>query len=151
VLVLGIGNILLGDEGLGVHVIHRLRCLRMPPGVELVDGGTGGADLLEFICGRRKVIVVDAMDAGLDAGAIRRLTLDDLARGDHPAISLHEVSILDAVAMARLLGEAPADLVAIGVQPADLGPGDLLSPVLEGVMPKIIDAVLAECGRRPEA
>ncbi len=74
VLVLGIGNILLRDEGVGVRVIEKLQLMDLPDGVEVVDGGTAGADLLDVIAEREKVIVIDATDVNAEPGGIVRFT-----------------------------------------------------------------------------
>ena len=89
VLVLSIGNILLRDEGLGAAVIEVLSGMELSDGVELLDGGTGGADLLDIICDRRKLVVIDAIGAGLPSGSIVRLTPDDLQANPGQIRSLH--------------------------------------------------------------
>jgi hydrogenase maturation protease len=144
VLVLGIGNTLLRDEGVGVRVIEALCEYLLPDTIELVDGGTAGADLLDIISDRRKVIVVDAMDADLEPGSVLRLTLDDLVAGQTPAISLHEIGLLETFAMARHLGSAPQEVVIIGVKPKEIHPSDELSPELAACVPAIVKQVIAE-------
>jgi hydrogenase maturation protease len=144
ILVLGIGNILLRDEGVGVRAIEAMRTLNLPPEVELVDGGTGGADLLDIVCDRRKVIVVDAMDAGATPGTILRLAVKDLADADRPGISLHEIGLLETLAMARHLASAPAEVCVFGIQPGEIGPGDTLTEVMLAAIPTVIEMVLAE-------
>ena len=78
ILVLGIGNILLRDEGVGVRVIERMLKMRLPDNVELVDGGTAGADLLDVLAERKKVIVIDAVQADCEPGTVLKFTADDL-------------------------------------------------------------------------
>lgn len=144
VLVLGIGNILLRDEGIGVRVVEVLRSQDLPGTVELADGGTGGANLIELLAGRSKVIVVDAMDAGAVPGTIRRLTPAELAPADRPHCSLHEFGLLETLHFAKHLGCAPAEVVIIGVQPATLEPGLGLSRELTAVVPRVVEAVYRE-------
>lgn len=144
VLVLGIGNILLRDEGIGVRVVEALREYLLPDTIELVDGGTAGADLLDVISDRRKVIVIDAMDADVEPGSTLRLSLDDLVAGQTAAVSLHEIGLLEIFAMARHLGSAPHNVVIIGVKPKEIRPSDQLSPELDALLPLIVSQVIEE-------
>jgi len=144
ILVLGIGNILLRDEGVGVRVVERLQQMDLPASVEVVDGGTAGADLLDVIAERQKVIVVDAVDADAEPAAILRFTGDELARSDTPDISMHDLGIAETLAMTKMLGCAPKKVVFFGVKPADLSPGLELSKPIADAMEKIIHMVLDE-------
>jgi hydrogenase maturation protease len=152
VLVLGIGNILLHDEGVGVYVIEQMQKGGVPDYVELLDGGTAGADLLDFICDRQKVIVIDAVDADsinspqadIEPATILRFTSDDLASNAGQSISLHEFGIADTLAMARRLNCAPQEVIVIGIKPKDITPGLGLSDEIAGIVPRIIECVSAE-------
>lgn len=145
-LVLGIGNILLRDEGVGVHVVQTLRGRHLPEGVEIVDGGTAGPALIDFIADRPRVIVIDAVRANGKPGTVLRLTDADLAGSAAAAVSLHEVGLLEAILMARQLGCPPREIVIFGVIPKDMGPGLDLTPEVAAVVPKVADLVLAELG-----
>jgi hydrogenase maturation protease len=152
VLVLGIGNILLHDEGIGVYVVERMQKGGVPDYVEFLDGGTAGADLLDHICDRQKVIVVDAVDvdstnspqADIEPGTILRFTSDCLASNTGQSISLHEFGIADTLAMARRLNCAPHEVIIIGIKPKDITPGLGLSEKIAGVVPRIIECVSAD-------
>jgi hydrogenase maturation protease len=144
VLVLGIGNILLHDEGLGVYVVEQMQKGGVPDYVEFLDGGTAGADLLDFICDRQKVIVVDAVDADVEPATILRFTPDDLASNGGQNISFHDFGIADTLAMARQLNCAPQEVIIIGIKPKDLTCGLGLSDEIAGVVPRIIECVSAE-------
>jgi hydrogenase maturation protease len=144
VLVLGIGNILLHDEGVGVYVVEQMQKGGVPDYVELLDGGTAGADLLDHICDRQKVIVVDAMDADVEPATILRFTPDDLAANAEQSISLHDFGIAETLAMARQLNCAPQEVIIIGIKPKDLTCGLGLSDEIAGVVPRVIKYVLAE-------
>ncbi|MGQ9649863.1 MAG: HyaD/HybD family hydrogenase maturation endopeptidase [Phycisphaerae bacterium] len=144
ILVLGVGNILLRDEGVGVRVIEAMREMAMPPGVEVVDGGTAGADLLDIISDRHKVIVVDAMDAGLEPGTILRLRAEDLASAGRPLISLHELALTETIAAAQIVGSMPDELIIWGIQPKDIRPGDVLSAQIASSVPRLIEQILLE-------
>jgi hydrogenase maturation protease len=143
-LILGVGNILLRDEGVGVHVIQALGRLDLPPDVEVVDGGTAGFALVEILADRRKVIVVDAIAADCAPGTVVRLNGDDLAAPSAPPCSLHEVGLAEALGAARQLGVAPHEVIVIGVQPCQVSCGLELSPTLAALVPRIVDLVLAE-------
>ena len=144
VLVLGIGNILLRDEGIGVRVIEALREYLLPNTIELVDGGTAGADLLDVISDRHKVIVIDAVDADVEPGSTLRLSLDDLVAGQTAAVSLHEIGLVETFAMARHLGSAPGEVVIIGIQPKEIIASDQLSPEISACVPAIVKQVIEE-------
>jgi hydrogenase maturation protease len=144
VLVLGIGNILLGDEGVGVRVVEAMREADLPDGVELVDGGTCGADLIDLLADRRKVVVIDALEAGATAGSLFRLSAEDLLPEEGDSISLHQLGLVDSLAMVAQLGCAPQEVVVFGIQPATLRPGLELSPDVAAAVPGVIEAVLAE-------
>ena len=144
VLVLGIGNILLRDEGVGVRVIEALREMPLPEHVELCDGGTAGADLLDILSDRRKVIVIDAMDTDAEPGTVYRLTLDELRPADTPPVSLHDIGLLETLDMARYLGTQPDGVVVFGVKPANVDCGLELSPAVRQAIPRIIDLILQE-------
>ena len=150
VLVVGIGNILLQDEGIGVHVARALQEAALPPDVEAVDGGTSGADLIEVIAGRPKLIVVDSLQADAEPGAVFRMSMDDLAGRDYAGFSLHELGLLETLQMAKLLGCLPKEIVIFGVQPKAISPGLEMTREVAAVVPRLIDLVLQEA-RRPIA
>jgi hydrogenase maturation protease len=155
ILVLGIGNILLKDEGVGVHVVEAMAGQAAPPqDVEFVDGGTFGPDLIDIIANRRKVIVVDAVQAAGSPGTVLRFTDKDLAAhylapGDSPGAkySIHEVGLLETLLMAKQLGCAPQEVVIVGVIPKDISPGLEMTAEVTAVVPKIIELVRKELGR----
>jgi hydrogenase maturation protease len=144
VVVLGIGNTLLRDEGAGVRVVEALRDGALPEEVDLVDGGTGGADLVESIAGRRKVIVADAVKMDGPPGGVVRFTGDDLTAGVSPALSLHDVGLLDALRMAGLLGCAPDEVVVFGIIPKEVRFGLGLSEEVRRALPRVVEAIRKE-------
>ena len=144
ILVLGIGNILLRDEGVGVRVIEQMQKMHLPDDVELVDGGTAGADLLDVLAERRKVIVIDAVQADCEPGTVLRFTADELVRPDGVGMSLHELGLGEALIMTRQLECAPEDVVVFGIKPKDTGCGLELSEEIAALVPKVIELVLAE-------
>jgi hydrogenase maturation protease len=144
VLILGIGNILLRDEGVGVRVVEAMRDTPLPPDAELADGGTSGANLVDLVADRRKVIVIDALDAEAEPGSVFRLHAEDLMPRRGESISLHELGLLDTLAMASRLGCAPREVVVFGIQPKEINPGLSLSSEVQAALPKAIGAVLDE-------
>ena len=147
ILVLGIGNILLRDEGVGVRIIERMRAADLPKEVELVDGGTAGADLLDVLAERHKVIIVDAVQADCEPGTVVRFGADDLAKPEREGISLHELGLYEALMMTEKLGCAPKEVIVFGVKPKEVGCGLELTGEIEAIVPDIIELVLAEIGR----
>jgi len=144
ILILGIGNILLCDEGAGVRAIERMRALALPEGVELLDGGTSGADLVDEIADRRKLIVIDAVNAEAVPGTIFRCTAADLLADSTSSLSLHEFGFLSTLHMARQLGCAPHEVVLFGVQPKEIELRLELSDEVAAALPKLIELVLEE-------
>ena len=144
ILILGIGNILLRDEGVGVRVIERMQKMHLPDNVELVDGGTAGADLLDVLAERKKVIVIDAVQADCEPGTVLRFTADELVQPDGVGMSLHELGLGEALKMTKQLGCAPEDVVVFGIKPMDISCGLELSEQISASVPKVVELVLAE-------
>jgi len=141
---------LLRDEGVGVHVVEALRNVALGRDVELIDGGTAGADLVDLIAGRRKVVVVDAIDAGAKPGTFFRLRPGDLLPAEGEMISLHQLGLVESLGMAAQLGCGPEEVVILGIQPRAIGPGLELSEELAAAVPTAVRAVLAELPRKPQ-
>ncbi|MFQ6117317.1 MAG: hydrogenase maturation protease [Candidatus Bipolaricaulia bacterium] len=145
-IVLGLGNLLMGDEGVGVHVIRRLQELELPPGVEPVDGGTAGIDLLPVFKEAARVIVVDAVRAGGEAGSIYRFGPKELEEASQEALSLHQLSLGEVLQAASLLGIEP-EVTIIGVEPKQIAPGMEISPELTEALPRVIEVILEELSK----
>lgn len=149
VVVIGLGNPLMGDDGLGIAVLERLRArYRLPAGVELVDGGTWGLNLLPVIEDADGVILIDAIDTGAPPGTPARLEHGSLPRYLATKISSHQVDLRDVLGLAELRGTLPSDTVAIGLQPQSFELGDGLSPLLAGRLDMVVAAVLEDLARR---
>jgi hydrogenase maturation protease len=145
VLVLGVGNLLLKDEGVGVHVARKLMAVDLPSHVEVVDGGTGGLDLLEDMEGRKKVVIVDTVKGGHPPGSIYRMTPEDMEDQPEACLSLHDMDVPRLLKTADLLGIKRPEIVIIGIEPKDMESADLeLSPEIEGRIPKVIELVMKE-------
>jgi len=150
VLVLGVGNILLRDEGVGVRVVQAMEAMHLPEGVELFDGATAGLDLLDALADRERVIVIDALAGQYAPGTVLRLTADDLQGADAASVSLHETGLVETLAVAERLGIVPEEVVVLGVQPREVSWGLELSAEVSRLVPQIIELVMAEL-RAPKA
>ncbi|MBM4020162.1 MAG: hydrogenase maturation protease [Planctomycetes bacterium] len=153
ILVLGIGNILLADEGVGVHVVREMIAraadgrLALPEDVELLDGGTAGIDLLDVLAGRRKVVVIDAVEADAAPGSVLRLTPDDLAGRPAADLSLHELGLLETLAMGEALGHPPQQVVIFGIVPKTIDAGLDLTAEAAAAVEKTVSLVAEELTR----
>ena len=139
---------LLSDEGVGVHVIRALeeQAERFPD-VDLLDLGGGVMSVLHAISGRRKAILVDCALMGEPPGMLRRFAPEEVRTAKRlRGLSRHEGDLLHVLDLARRLGEAPGEVVIFGIQPANVFPGQELSPTLQGRLQEYVDRVVAELG-----
>ncbi len=144
--IIGVGNPLRGDDGVGPRLVALLRSRPLPPGVVAIDGGTGGFSLLFLLEeGWERVIIVDAADVGRAAGEFVRFTPEEvhLAREAKP-LSLHNAGLSEVLALAEALGRPLPPIVLFGVQPASLDWREGLSEEVERALPALLKAVLAE-------
>lgn len=129
ILVLGLGNILLSDEGVGVRIVEALDAAHdLPETVDVLDGGTSGIDLLDTVADRDCLIVADAVNADAPAGRVIRLENDDIRMLFETKFSPHQLGLSDLLANLRLVDKAPRRVVVIGVVPQNLSLGLDLSP-----------------------
>lgn len=147
--VYGIGNTLLGDDGVGPAVVHYLEeHLAFPTGVTLEDLGTPSLDLPAYLAGYDAVIFIDAVALDAAPGTIRLLTREEIvAASTGIRISPHEPSINDALIVLDFAGGAPADVVLIGIMPETLDGGMTLSPSVANAVPRAADIVLKELAK----
>lgn len=144
IMVMGVGNVLLSDEGLGVQFVDLLSQEELPENVELLEGGTAGLELVHLIKEVDYLIIIDAVNAKDEPGAVFRFEPEDIrVMPSQFEVSFHQVGILEVLAMANILGTAPKTLI-FGVQPKSLEMGMELSPEIQAVYPKIKDLVLKE-------
>lgn len=154
-LVLGIGNLIMTDDGIGVRVVHELtRRYQFPAEVTVLDGGTLGLDLLPYLEEVARLLIIDAVMVGEPPGTVVRMTGDQIPAVFATKLSPHQMGLQDLLAVAELLGHRPADMVLLGVQPEDIELGDGLSPSVAVTLEPIIAsslAVLAAWGIVPHA
>jgi hydrogenase maturation protease len=143
ILILGVGNLILRDEGVGVHAVRELEKRDLPAHVEVIDGGTYLMDLLNVIQEAERIIVIDALQGGGKPGTVYRVTPDDLMAETERTLSLHQVGLLEVLGMVRQLGGEP-HAVIIGVEPKEISWGMELTPEVEAKLPRVIDAVFEE-------
>ncbi len=130
-VVIGIGNPLMGDDGIGLAALQRIQAWEFEPLVERVDGGTWGMNLLQFIEEARRLLVLDAIEAGLDPGALVTLEGDEIPRFLSTKLSPHQIDLREVLALAELRGTLPEEVVAIGIQPGRVEMSERLSPEVE--------------------
>jgi len=145
VVVVGIGNVLLKDEGIGVHVARALSeaAQRGNSSFDVIDGGTS-PDVFMLLDGVRKLILVDAVSGGGSPGSVYRFHLDDIVLRQEYAISAHQISLLDSLQMMEFSEHKPEEVVIVGIEPREIGWGMELSPELQDKMPQIIKVVMDE-------
>lgn len=160
IVVLGVGNVLYADEGVGVCAVDEIaRRYELPPEVELIDGGTSGMELLDALAGADRLVIVDAVASGASPGTIVRLEGDAVPRFFTTKLSPHQVGLCDVLAALSLMEASPAETVIIGVEPASLEMSMELSPTVAAKLPVVLDMVMDEvrrhgvapCPRLPEA
>jgi hydrogenase maturation protease len=143
-MVLGLGNLLLSDDGLGIHAIHHLqKDPRVPGGITLLDGGTQGLSLMPHLAGCSRLLVIDAVDVGEAPGTLVRFegrALDGLPG----KASVHQLGFADLMVAMKLLGGAPAQVVVLGVQPLSTDWGVELTPPVQITLPALLDAAVAQ-------
>ena len=138
-IILGIGNILLKDEGIGCHIVRALQEIPLP-NVKVIDGGTFPDVFPEDA---DKLVVVDAAKGGGIPGEVYRFHLDDIALEQKPFLSLHDISLVDNLLLMRLLHNI-GETIIIGVEPKEIGWGLELSSELQEKIPQIVETILAE-------
>ncbi len=150
-VVVGFGNLLMGDDGVGIHVVRALAARGLPPGVEAVDGGVASLEILGSLLDAAKVIIVDALAGGGEPGAVYRLTPTDLGQAAAPpGYSLHEFTLPQALALLAQTATLPP-IVIFGVEPAAMDMGLELSPPVAAAAGRVADLIAVELGGRDDA
>ena len=142
VLILGAGNPLMKDDGIGPHIARELEKLKLPEGVKAVDAGVKGLALVDMMQEASKVMFVDAVEMGMKAGSVRVFTPKDIRiDAEKTGFSSHEIGLPQLLFLASLLGLS-TEVAIVGIQPKDLGWGTGLSPELQRAVPHILESVL---------
>lgn len=154
ICVLGLGNVLLTDEGVGVHALELFqRKYRTPEGVDLIDGGTSGVDMIDLIANREFLLVIDAVHTGDEPGSLVSIAGDDVRAFFRTKISPHQLGLSDLLAHLELTDERPKGMEVIGMVPKNMDTGvgltDELKPVVERAA-EIVAERLRDLGHPPE-
>lgn len=152
ITVLGVGNLIMGDDGVGLALLEHLEAVRADPRIAFIDGATGGMELLPVVQEATRLLILDAV-AGTDPGQVVLLTGDQVPRLLAAKLSPHQVGLLDLFAAARMLGTEPTHVEVVGVVPqsVELGIG-LSAPVAEAMdsaierASQVLDRWLTELG-----
>jgi hydrogenase maturation protease len=147
-LVLGAGNLLLADDGLGIHTIRRLQeVAQLPEEVQVLDGGTLGLGLLHYLEGVSHLLIVDSLETGQPPGTVKRLSGEEVPAYLALKMSPHEIGLPDMLFAAKLRDLYPAEVVIWGAQPATVEVGLDLSPAVASQVDVLVSNILEELGR----
>lgn len=145
IIVLGVGNLLLTDEGIGVRAVEQFeRQYALPPGVEVIDGGTAGMEMLEALENLDHLIIVDCARFNKPPATVFVLHGDEVPSFFKLKISPHQIGISDVLGSLIFVGRSPADLSLIGIQPVLIETGMTLTPEVEALIPEIVAHIVAE-------
>ncbi len=148
VLVLGIGNVLMMDDSIGVRAVGELeKRYCFPEGVELLDGGTSGMELLSYIGDRDYLIIIDALRSGFEPGTVVRVEGEDVPARFMTRISPHQLGLSDVLAAATVTGQLPKNMVLFGIEPKTVELGLGLSEEVRAGFKKLLMAVREELMR----
>lgn len=138
-LVLGLGNILLSDEGIGVHTVKKIREeWSFLPDVEIIDGGTLGLDLLPYFEKYSRILIIDAVDFKKEAGYIGIVKGADILKSFSKKLSVHHIGLSDILFACQLIGIKPTDVIIIGIQPKSIDMGLQLTNEISSKIPELI-------------
>jgi len=144
IVILGIGNLLLKDEGVGVHLLHLLEASNLNyPNVELIDAGTS-VDIPIILDKMDKLIILDAVNGNKEPGTIYHFTLEEVDSKGNNSLSFHQMGILESLKALDLLGKKPKSTVVIGIEPKLIDWGTELSPEIEAKLPKMLRLIEEE-------
>ena len=145
-VVIGLGNLLLSDEGIGIHLVRQLSSQHDKfPEVDFLDAGSAGMNILHLIANRKKTVIIDCAKMGTQPGTLKRFTPDEVQSIKKlRQYSLHEADILKVINLSKQLGECPREIVFFGIEPESLQPGRELSETLTAKIPLLIEKIIKE-------
>jgi hydrogenase maturation protease len=138
ITLLGLGSLLMQDEGVGVHAVRYIQENFETPGLEIIDGGTGGMDLLPYIENRDCLLVVDAANFEKEPGYIGVLRNEEIPAHFGVKASLHHLGLADVLAAAQLMDMAPKEICLIGMQPQTIALGLELTELIQKKLPELV-------------
>jgi len=143
-VVVGVGNSILSDDGVGVHAARMLENdARVPASVTILDGGTIGLELLPYVSEARRVLFLDAVNSDSAPGTLARMTGKELL-GAAGGRSAHQMGVADLIAALYLVSATPQEIIVLGVQPAHTDWGTTLSPSVEAALGPLVEAALTQ-------
>lgn len=146
-LVLGIGNILLGDEGVGVHAVEELKKDEWPEYVHLVDGGTFTHDIFHILEGYDGLLVLDIVHGSKDAGTVYYLEEKDIIQNEKQRLSLHDIDLVDSLNMAGAVGKRP-EMRILGMEPENYTDWSMeMTDTCKEVFPAFVERARQEINR----
>lgn len=149
VLILGVGNIILSDEAVGVRAVEALiSAYDLPLGVQALDGGTSSMEMLDEIANLDLLVVVDALKAGKPQGTLLRLAGDEVPVFFRQKLSPHQIGLSDVLASLEFAGCRPKDMVVIGVEAENFSLGLEMTPLIAARVPELVTMVVAELANR---
>jgi len=148
-IVVGVGNLLLKDEGIGVHIARALQQMDIPQDTKIIDGGTS-PDLPYYLKDTDRLIILDAVKAGGEPGTVYRFHPHDVNIESEGTTSAHDFGLEQSLRIMRLTGSEPKEIVIIGIEPKEIDWGTELSTELQQRIPEIINVVLSEVSPRPD-
>ncbi|MBC8016429.1 MAG: hydrogenase maturation protease [Sporomusaceae bacterium] len=148
VIIIGFGNVLMGDDGAGIRASHVLMEASLPANIEVIDGGVASFEILDGVRTADQIILIDALAAGGQPGEIYRLLSENLDNWKaNQGLSLHEFTLIDSLRLAKVLGPMPP-IIIYGIEPEDVSFRWGLTPAVEKALarliPMIITSVTAE-------
>ena len=148
ILVLGLGNTIMSDDGFGVRAVESLSSrYRFQGDVRLLDGGTLGLDLLPHLEGVGQLLIIDALEMNATPGTVFRLEGESVPRAFASKLSVHQMGVQDLLAVAELMGHLPKELVVWGIQPENIEMGTELTPTVAAALEPVLAGVLEELRR----
>lgn len=146
IAIIGVGNLLMGDDGVGIHVVDALMQEKLPSNVQVFDGATRAFDVLDYMDGCDKAVIVDAYKRDGAPGSIYRFIFDPVndMLDDSLNLSMHDINFIDALKIGKEIYKLPGEIVIIGIEPRSFECSLEISHELKSVFPAIINAVRLE-------
>lgn len=144
IAIVGVGNILLGDEGIGVRVLEELEKEKYSEKINFLDAGTAFFSIVSELRKVEKAIIIDAVHGGKKAGTVYRFNIDDIAGKGNSIISLHDFGVIESVQLERVIAKLPDEIIFYGVEPQNVTPSLELSSVLQGKLKYVVQKIFEE-------
>ena len=144
IAIVGVGNILLGDEGIGVRVVKELEKEKYSEEINFLDAGTAFFSIVSELRNFKKAIIIDAVHGGKKAGTVYRFNIDDVAGKGNSIISLHDFGVIESIQLERVIAKLPDEIIFYGVEPKNVTPSLELSSVLQCKLKYVVQKIFEE-------